>query len=145
MSANISSNIVKEGESVSFTCSAKGQPEPAFTWTKHGRDLHSQANWTISSINASQSGSYACEAKNKHGSEKSVVTVEVICEYCFTLIILIYFYNFYNFLANVIIPECLLMFLYLGGLNLCWCSLRYCRCIWHKPLFLMRILNFIIF
>ncbi|XP_025766976.1 B-cell receptor CD22 isoform X3 [Oreochromis niloticus] len=78
MSANISSNIVKEGESVSFTCSAKGQPEPAFTWTKHGRDLHSQANWTISSINASQSGSYACEAKNKHGSEKSVVTVKVI-------------------------------------------------------------------
>uniref|UniRef100_A0A3B4G6V1 Ig-like domain-containing protein n=1 Tax=Pundamilia nyererei TaxID=303518 RepID=A0A3B4G6V1_9CICH len=68
MSANISSNIVKEGESVSFTCSAKGQPEPTFTWTKDGRDLDSKANWMISSITASQNGSYICKAVNKYGS-----------------------------------------------------------------------------
>lgn len=78
MSANISSNIVKEGESVSFTCSAKGQPEPTFTWIKDGQALPSQANWTISKMNESDSGLYTCKAENKHGGEKSVVTVEVI-------------------------------------------------------------------
>ncbi|XP_005950371.1 B-cell receptor CD22 [Haplochromis burtoni] len=78
MSANISSNIVKEGESVSFTCSAKGQPEPTFTWTKDGRDLDSKANWMISSITASQNGSYICKAVNKYGSKELVVTVGVI-------------------------------------------------------------------
>lgn len=94
MSANISSNVVKEGESVSFTCSAKGQPEPNFKWTKDRQDLNSQANWTISKMNESDSGSYTCEAKNQHGSKESVVTVEVNCEYCFTLIMVIYFYKF---------------------------------------------------
>ncbi|XP_065327790.1 hemicentin-1 [Pelmatolapia mariae] len=78
MSATISSNVVKEGESVSFTCSAKGQPKPTFKWTKDVRDLDSNANWMISSINASQSGSYTCKAENKHGSKESVVTVGVI-------------------------------------------------------------------
>ncbi|CAI5662093.1 unnamed protein product [Oreochromis niloticus] len=78
MSTTISSNVVKEGTSVSFTCSAKGQPEPTFKWTKDGRDLDSNANWMISSINASQSGSYTCKAENKHGSKESVVTVMVI-------------------------------------------------------------------
>lgn len=97
MSANISSKVVKEGESVSFTCSAKGQPEPTFTWTKDGRDLDSKANWMISSITASQNGSYICKAVNKYGSKELVVTVGVICEYCFTLIILIYSYKFLEY------------------------------------------------
>lgn len=94
MSATISSNVVNEGGSVSFTCSAKGQPEPTFKWTKDVQDLDSKTNWMISSINASQSGSYTCKAENQHGSKESVVTVEVNCEYCFTLIMVIYFYKF---------------------------------------------------
>ncbi|XP_060905393.1 B-cell receptor CD22 [Labrus mixtus] len=62
--------IVREGQSVTLTCSAKGHPDPTFTWFKN-EQKHPGAEWKSSSIRASESGEYHCVAENKHGKPKS--------------------------------------------------------------------------
>ncbi|XP_041648396.1 hemicentin-1 [Cheilinus undulatus] len=71
------SSMIKEGRSVTFTCSAKGQPEPTFTWSKNGGWEQSGAEWKLSSIQASDSGVYTCKAQNKHSSLSASVSINV--------------------------------------------------------------------
>ncbi|XP_068179323.1 B-cell receptor CD22-like isoform X2 [Antennarius striatus] len=67
----ISRWMIAEGQDVRLTCSAKGRPDPIFTWTKNESILAYGADWLIPSITDSQSGKYLCEAHNNHGSAKS--------------------------------------------------------------------------
>ncbi|XP_055019516.1 B-cell receptor CD22-like isoform X2 [Boleophthalmus pectinirostris] len=72
--AVMSSTSVKEGHSVTLTCSAKGNPAPVFTWYKNNQrrsSSHSGAIWKIDSAQTEHSGEYVCTAQNKHGTERS--------------------------------------------------------------------------
>ncbi|XP_026226786.1 B-cell receptor CD22 [Anabas testudineus] len=80
--ATKSSDVIKERDSVTLTCSAKGRPKPTFTWfKKEGVDLFpnttgSELNFT--SIKETQNGDYYCEATNTHGKNKSnPITINV--------------------------------------------------------------------
>ncbi|XP_075962786.1 B-cell receptor CD22 [Anarhichas minor] len=71
-SAKISPENVVERQSVNLTCSAKGRPEPNFTWFKNKKEvIGTGAVWGITSITESQNGEYHCEAKNKQGTIES--------------------------------------------------------------------------
>ncbi|XP_071326037.1 B-cell receptor CD22 isoform X2 [Trachinotus anak] len=72
-----SSQTVKEGDLVTLTCSAKGNPQPIFSWVKGEEVQSSGANWTITSIQYSQSGEYHCKAQNKHGVKSQSVVITV--------------------------------------------------------------------
>lgn len=77
-----SSKNVKEGQSVTLTCSAKGSPPPNLSWFKEEELQSSKAEWNIPSINDSQSGEYYCKAENRYGKIKSnPVVINVTCEY----------------------------------------------------------------
>ncbi|XP_074508726.1 B-cell receptor CD22 isoform X2 [Sebastes fasciatus] len=71
--AEISPGNVVEGQSVTFTCSAKGRLDPIFTWFKNNQEevRRTEAVWEITSIEESQSGEYHCEARNERGTIKS--------------------------------------------------------------------------
>lgn len=78
--ANISSAIIQEGEMVTLICSAKGHPDPTFTWFKNKEQMQSYARWTIWSIRDEHSGNYSCQARNKHGAAEShPVVINVTC------------------------------------------------------------------
>ncbi|MEQ2250856.1 hypothetical protein ILYODFUR_005131 [Ilyodon furcidens] len=70
VTATIGKESVKEGDKVTLTCSAKGQPNVSFTWFKDDRKI--QKGQLFESIfNESDSGSYHCEARNKWGTKQS--------------------------------------------------------------------------
>ncbi|KAK2809778.1 hypothetical protein Q5P01_000491 [Channa striata] len=78
VSAEKSSESVREGDSVTLTCLAKGVPTPNISWVRNNQVVSNEAEWTITRIDASYSGVYHCEAQNKHGTEQSQpVTVNV--------------------------------------------------------------------
>ncbi|XP_061573942.1 uncharacterized protein LOC133440635 [Cololabis saira] len=69
--ARISSDHVRKGHFVTLTCSAKGRPSVSFSWFKNDQKLLSGAELKFTSIKASDSGSYFCQAENKIGTGKS--------------------------------------------------------------------------
>ncbi|XP_054477154.1 B-cell receptor CD22 [Anoplopoma fimbria] len=77
--AKISPENIVERQTVTLTCSAKGRPDPTFTWFNNKRAVNETgAVWKIPSIKESQNGEYHCEAKNKQGTIPSnLVTISV--------------------------------------------------------------------
>lgn len=72
---------IREGESVSLTCSAKGNPPPTISWFKEESRQSTGPEWSIEDIQEAQSGQYHCEAENKHGTLRSnPVNITVTCE-----------------------------------------------------------------
>ncbi|XP_023186962.1 B-cell receptor CD22-like isoform X1 [Xiphophorus maculatus] len=82
--ANMSNKSVKEGDSVTLTCSANGRPSVTFSWFKTDNQPHFESANLIkkgkqiqedqlhfTSINESDSGSYFCQAQNIHGTKQS--------------------------------------------------------------------------
>ncbi|XP_043972312.1 B-cell receptor CD22 isoform X2 [Gambusia affinis] len=75
--ANTSDKPVKEGDTVTLTCSANGRPNVTFSWFKNesvclkkGKQIQEdQLHFT--SIKESDSGSYFCQAQNNHGTKQS--------------------------------------------------------------------------
>ena len=75
--------IVNEGGSASFQCSASGNPEPVFVWSK----LNSQSEISQSEVSTgrlrlrnvkgSDSGVYQCSAENILGKDLAVAQLEV--------------------------------------------------------------------
>lgn len=79
--AGVTPLLVKEGQRVTFSCSARGQPYPNFTWFQNGSQVSTLARWSITSVALSQNGSYYCVAKNTHGEQKSeVINLIVQCK-----------------------------------------------------------------
>ncbi|XP_074540297.1 B-cell receptor CD22 [Halichoeres trimaculatus] len=68
---NPQGSTIKEGKSVTLKCDANGNPTPTFTWFVNDTKTYEGAELKFASINASQSGRYRCEAKNKLSSSKS--------------------------------------------------------------------------
>ncbi|XP_042610836.1 B-cell receptor CD22-like isoform X2 [Cyprinus carpio] len=78
--ATVSSEDVKEGDSVTLSCSSAGGPDVSFTWFKKEKTEKAQqmSNLTLISVKPEDSGEYYCEAKNKHGAKESnIIKIDV--------------------------------------------------------------------
>ncbi|KAL1261113.1 hypothetical protein QQF64_008940 [Cirrhinus molitorella] len=69
----VSSENVKEGDSVTLSCTSRGRPDVSFTWFKNEKIEESQKMSDLKLINVKpeDSGEYYCEAKNEYGAEES--------------------------------------------------------------------------
>lgn len=81
--AKVSSEDVKEGESVTLSCTSRGRPNVTFLWFKKENIEKSQkSDLKLNNVKPEDSGNYYCEAKNNHGEMKSnVITIDVKCEF----------------------------------------------------------------
>ena len=86
-----------EGDNVTFTCNATGNPAPTFRWTKNGSVLTTGSRISLSSdgkqltvanVTREDSGQYVCEATNNVTTVASdSATLNVKCK--------ITYYNYY--------------------------------------------------
>ncbi|XP_048017631.1 B-cell receptor CD22 isoform X2 [Megalobrama amblycephala] len=77
--AKVSSEDVKEGESVTLSCTSRGHPNPTFSWFKEEKIEKSQkSDLELNDVKPEDRGNYYCEAKNKHGEMKSnIIRIDV--------------------------------------------------------------------
>ncbi|XP_073719546.1 B-cell receptor CD22 [Misgurnus anguillicaudatus] len=69
--ATVSSNNVKEGDSVTFSCTSRGRPNATISWFKEEKEISQLAEWRLLNVKPEDSGQYYCKAENKHGNVKS--------------------------------------------------------------------------
>ncbi|XP_056330009.1 B-cell receptor CD22 [Danio aesculapii] len=70
--ASVSSNDIKERDSVTLSCTSRGRPEVTYTWFKKNKGKPPQmSNLFLTPVKPEDSGEYYCEAKNSHGVKKS--------------------------------------------------------------------------
>ena len=91
-----------EGDNVTFTCNATGNPAPTFRWTKIGSVLTTGSRISLSSggkqltltnVIREDSGQYVCEATNNVRTVPSnSATLNVQCK--------ITYYNYYLIIAK---------------------------------------------
>ena len=83
---------VIEGDNVTLSCNASGNPIPAITWTRDGSLISSgnqrisfqagNRQLTITNVNRTDDGEYQCVADNSEGNDTSdVITLNVKCKY----------------------------------------------------------------
>ena len=83
---------VTEGDNVTFSCNASGNPVPTITWTRNGSVLTSSVlrisfraesrELTIRIVNRTNRGEYRCVANNSVGNVTSnPATLDVQCKY----------------------------------------------------------------
>ena len=85
----LSSKSIDEGQNETLSCSANGCPVPTIRWTKDGANLTQTGNaLTLSSVNKTDTGKYACHANNGRDSKSAEMTLTVNCKYIFELIFL---------------------------------------------------------
>ena len=82
-----------EGDNVTFTCNAIGNPKPSILWTRDGSPLETRDNssrislsvdkkkLTITSVNRTDSGEYRCVAENSVGNDTSNAKLDVQRKY----------------------------------------------------------------
>ena len=83
-----------EGDNVTFTCDAIGNPVPLISWFRDGSPIDTSDNSSriifsvdkkqlaITNVSRSDSGEYRCVAENSVGNETSnVATLDVQCKY----------------------------------------------------------------
>ncbi|XP_015224601.1 PREDICTED: B-cell receptor CD22-like, partial [Cyprinodon variegatus] len=75
----IPSGEIKEGMSLTLTCSSDANPAANYSWFNKNEKWpqYSIQNLTIANIGQQHSGLYYCEAINKRGSHKSAIHVTV--------------------------------------------------------------------
>ena len=82
-----------EGENITLSCNATGNPEPSISWIKDGFPINSNFRITfsqdnkrlrITNISRTDSGEYQCMARNRVGNDTSNSKVNVLCK-CHTL------------------------------------------------------------
>ena len=82
---------VTEGDNVTLSCNASGNPVPSISWTRNGSLLNSSVprisfgvesrKLTITSINRADSGEYRCVGDNNEGTDTSnAATIDVKCK-----------------------------------------------------------------
>ena len=91
---------VTEGDNVTLSCNASGNPVPTITWTRNGSVLISSVprisfraesrELTITTIDTADSGEYQCVANNSVGNDTSdAATIDVQRKYglcvCFSI------------------------------------------------------------
>ena len=86
------SGPVTEGDNVTLSCNASGNPLPAMSWTRDGSLVSSgdqrisfearNRRLTITNVSRVDSGEYRCVADNSEGNDTSnVTTLDVQCKY----------------------------------------------------------------
>lgn len=76
-----SSDKVIEGDTLSLTCEASGDPMPNVTWITVSDDEHSYGNkLNFTNITRGDSGDYRCETKNRCGEESRNESIDVFCK-----------------------------------------------------------------
>ena len=91
---------VTEGDNVTLSCNASGDPLSTITWTRNGSVLNSSVprislgaesrELTITNISRADSGEYRCVANNSEGTNIShAATLDVQCKFklsvCFSI------------------------------------------------------------
>ena len=91
---------VTEGDNVTLSCNASGDPLSTITWTRNGSVLNSSVprislgaesrELTITNISRTDSGEYRCVANNSEGTNIShPATLDVKCKFklsvCFSI------------------------------------------------------------
>lgn len=84
-------NVVEGQAPNPVKCHGKGHPNLTYKWKKnstaepkeYGEELR------LGPMIRSDSGTYICEASNKHGTENAVVYFNVMCKYNYLLVICI--------------------------------------------------------
>ena len=83
---------VIEGDNVTLSCNASGNPEPTISWRRDGSLVSSgdqrisfeagNRQLTITNVNRADSGEYLCVADNSEGNDTSnAITLDVKCKY----------------------------------------------------------------
>ncbi|XP_051535082.1 B-cell receptor CD22 isoform X2 [Myxocyprinus asiaticus] len=70
----VSSDNVKEEDSITISCNSRGHPNVTIEWFKNEKLISSESELRIEDVKPDDSGDYNCQAKNKHGDNKSNVT-----------------------------------------------------------------------
>ncbi|XP_077063904.1 B-cell receptor CD22-like isoform X2 [Siphateles boraxobius] len=75
--AKVSSEYVKEGDSVTLSCESRGRPDVTFSWFKKDNIEQSQqmSDFKLNNVKPEDSGEYYCGAKNKHGAMTSTIII----------------------------------------------------------------------
>ncbi|CAL8375107.1 unnamed protein product [Gadus morhua 'NCC'] len=74
--------VIKEGSSVSLTCTSEANPVAKYTWTKvttghpPGHSVQGQ-QLSFNTIQSSDSGQYLCKAENDLGTKSSPISIDV--------------------------------------------------------------------
>ena len=83
---------IREGQNITLSCNASGNPVPTISWTIHGHPVNTSHNPRISfsddkkqliitNVSRTDSGEYRCVAKNRVGSDISDASiVDVQCK-----------------------------------------------------------------
>ncbi len=81
----MSSEDVKEGDSVTLSCSSRGRPDVSFSWFKKRIQIENSQQMSelkLSNVKPEDSGEYYCEAKNKLGAnESNIIIIDVKCKF----------------------------------------------------------------
>ena len=86
------SGPVTEGDNVTLSCNASGNPVPTISWTRDGSLVSSgdqrisfeagNRRLTITNVSRADSGEYRCLADNSEGNDTSnATTLDVQCKY----------------------------------------------------------------
>ena len=86
------SGPVTEGDNVTLSCNASGNPVPTISWTRDGSLISSgdqrisfeagNRRLTITNVSRVDSGEYRCVADNSEGNDTShATTLDVQCKY----------------------------------------------------------------
>lgn len=87
--AELKDLAIRDGESLTLTCSVRGDPDPQIVWSKNGKSLSSSeildlkykngtATLTINEIFPEDEGVYVCTATNSIGSVDTTCKLTVI-------------------------------------------------------------------
>ena len=115
---------VTEGDNVTLSCNASGNPVPSISWTRNGSLLNSSVprisfgaesrKLTITSINRADSGEYRCVADSSVGNDTSdAATLDVKCKFKLSV-------SFSISTGWVVVNSSFMVLVYVGPINFRW-------------------------